>query len=387
MKLFQKILLAASASIILSGCFQSKQDFVLRGTEIFENTSSGEVKLFTNVSGVNAVQRGPDGKTIHFKTDKEELPRCAFLISRPEAASPDYPDPPPQKAPWNYEKIGWAYTIEGCRKYTGNAGGYLGNSGYFVYIELSAQGNATAIVKNTETNMTKRIPVDKMLFAQIIGGEASFDLMGFAGENSTTYYYPAQYAVAEGKIVFAIERLLIAVDPQNEKFLGSVLLTEPTYNIIATSFWFFSKPESPLAIIESGWEGGREFQALLDVSGESLKVQPLNVYKQPALMGFKTQFFEWDGASLIFHFYQEKDITKEVKKEDFEFFTKEENMTEEGYTKMEKKNGEIQDALQATGKYTEVLCMLPPGMFSSSCLALTKPENYRADPGKPLAKL
>ncbi len=76
----------------------------------------GDELLFVNVKGVKAARIGPDGHTVHFKTDKsEDAKHCADLATKIYSPPSNYPYPiPPQKAPWDYQLIGSSYTIGHC---------------------------------------------------------------------------------------------------------------------------------------------------------------------------------------------------------------------------------------------------------------------------------
>lgn len=85
--------------------------FRVAGDKIFK----GNELLFVNVKGVKEARLGPDNNTIHFKTDgSKDAKFCANLATKIEPSSYDYPSPPPQQSPWDYQRVGHAYTIGDC---------------------------------------------------------------------------------------------------------------------------------------------------------------------------------------------------------------------------------------------------------------------------------
>ena len=359
----------------------AEAEFIIEGQNIYQKIGQDKQLLFTNAENVNEVRRGPDGKTIHFKLKEysRNQARCANLFTQVTPPGSNYNNPPPSRAPWDYQKIGNAYTIESCGGFN-NISGFINNTNYFSYITVDSSKAVSLFLLDTATQVNKIFPVDSQIWNQTISN--SDNMTGFKDIGGSTYYYPQDAAsVPNGKLLLAVGRLLIAADITRNTLLGTELLIEPKYHIAQDAFGLTSNPVSPLVLISSSWEGPSTFDAVLDLSGNNLQVIDLHKYPQP-ISWFETPLFEWNQQVLLLHFYTQKDITNQVSQQDLKYFDLSRPVED-----MDKKNSEIQTKLMSTGKYIEVVCDLPPGMFNSACYALIKDNIYQVTPGQGIIKL
>ena len=353
--------------------------FLVQGDKVFD----GSQLLFTNVVNVEEARIGPDGKTIHFKVvGHQNQARCANLESDIEEAGENYPSPPPSRPPWDYQRINHFATIKGCY------GGYLKNSDAFAYLALSNEKEGLIVVEDFKSGRTITVPVDADLLWGFFDGTEkrgnSYWVRGVASQDGLLFYYPMVDATPIGRrLVMAFARLILTVDLNREIFMGGVALVRPEYSVIADSFWFLSQEGSPLVVVEAGWEGYVWLQALLDLSGEDLKVVNLHEYQKESvtgLLGIET--VRWEGERLLFSFYEEIEVTDQadVDMETLEDLSAEMRRQEEM---------RVREELRKIGKYEDVYCSFEQSLigYGYGCLAAVNLVNYSYTPGGDLTKL
>lgn len=372
----------------------------LRDSEIFAISAEGEKKLFTNVSKVEAMRMGPDGKTIHFKVTQprrgeDRAAHCANLEAqiRPSVDAGN-PNPPPTQAPWDFQRIANAYTIEGCGTY-GEAGGYLDTGDFFAYLKEAKSKDLVLVVEALADASTVSIEFPKgssLTGLDEITEDEDFGVAGFVNAEGERFFYPQEDAVLkDGLLVLAFGEKIVAVDIKAKKLIGTEYLTNPPYSIIAFSFWFHSKPNLPFVVVESGWEGQSGFSVMLDIENGALYTHRLEKLAQANTNGYQAEFLQWDDQGLTLNFYKEVDITDQaMKNADPEVAQVmkgiEKSYSEADWNALEKKLDDVEAKERATGKYVDVLCQFP-GMAGGGCMGLTKGTTYRVTPGSGLKEL
>jgi hypothetical protein len=328
--------------------------YIIKDSEILEVKNSEKKVLFTNAENVEEVKLGPDDKTLHFKTkENRQYGNCVILTDR---VSPDpYPinslerTPAPINPPWDYQRLGEAYTIKTCEN-SGKTGGYLKNSDYFVYMQKEPDMQLTLYIIGK--NKQEKIKLD----SNILGNTGNLVDEFINSDSSYVYYYPQIDAkLNDNVIIFAIGRLVLAVDVGKNKLLGSLLLNEPEYNISGNSFWFKTSENSSVVLVESGWEGFLRFEALIDVGQSRFITIPLYPHDK-GVISFQIQRAVWeDENKVLFNFYKPINISDEAG------WSKIDNLADIDLE-------ELEEQLEATGNYLEVDCRL---IGEDGCFAIT----------------
>lgn len=356
-----------------------EERFTIKGDKIFD----GSEVLFTNVENVNEVRLGPDGKTIHFKVVGDNYQaHCANLESEIGTAFPGYPSPPPTSPPWDYKEINDFATIKGCDGHL--PGGYLKNSDYFSYLKLIKGSDGFLIVENLASGDSIEIPVGSNLLEGFFDAEErrgnSYWVLGIEGKDGFIYHYPrVDSPPVNGKFVMAFGRLILAVDVDQQKLLGGVAMNAPDYSVVIDSFWFIASEGSPLVVVESGWEGYKRLEALLDLSEDILKIVKLNSYQEslPDISDIKT--VQWEGERVLLTFYNQIDVTSEV---DVDI----EALNELPIEKIQEEEEKTKAELLQTGKYAKVFCSLEYGILTG-CFAVVDLVSYSYTPGGSLIRI
>lgn len=353
--------------------YEPKRKFIIKGSEVIEITDVGEEVIFTNIENIEEVRLGPDGGTLHFKVvaNKEDQ-YCANLAGKvvpdPDPSTSLSDTPPPAVPPWNYKRLGEAYTVPVCGE-NGRTGGYLKESNYFAFIEQRSPKEFYLIIQNLSDLTLTSIRLDP----GIVNEENNFSwIKGSTSQsNGYTYYYPqADSKYTDEKLVIAIGRLIIALDVPQKRLLGTLSLIEPDYNIVLNSFWFLTQEDSPLILVESGWEGALRFQTLIDLSNNKLKVVPLVAYDQ-GLLGFHATRAEWKDNGVVFYFHERIDISDEA------------GISDDDWTRVDLDN--LASQLKASGNYIDVYCTL---IAEAGCFAITNTnlDRYRYTPSGNLTR-
>lgn len=235
------------------------------------------------------------------------------------------------------------------------------------------------------TGKTIKLDVDSKLLTGFFDGDSgkvnSYWGTETVGSDGQSYYYPHNdsYEV-DDKLVLSFARLILAVDTNKQTFLGGFALTDPEYNVVSTSFWFHSKEMIPLVVVESGWEGVSKYNALVDLSGEKIKVEKIESLDKTGFGLFDLKKITWENGGVTLSLYAEEDVSNKVS----------------DITKSIKNYEDIQEIKAAEDKalarlrqdksYYDVKCMLSPGIIAG-CFAALNPVTYYYKPGGPLQKI
>lgn len=355
------------------------EDFLKIADKIYKNTKPDKQLLFYNAKDIELMRLGPDGNTIHFKIlEKARGAKCAYLATVVGKIEPGIPDPPPRVAPWDYNKIANYGTIEGCGE-SGQSGGYA-NDGSFSYFKKDFSGKVSLVIERPQNGEILTLAISDSDWSKSTY-EYQTDTNSFKDKNGNLFYYPKDRIIIGEKGLFAIGRFVIAVDLAKKKNIGTVLLIKPTYDIIGDAYWFSFDINSPLVVLESGWEGWNMLNAVMDLSQEKFRVISLSGYRQPNNV-YKTHLASWDNTNLSLHFYKEVNVTNLISEaQQKEFFA---NLTEEQY---KTKTHAAEKQIMLTGKYVDARCALGYGMGESKCTALTQGDEFRMKPGGQLEKI
>lgn len=371
---------------------QSSQnsEYQLSGSDVIRVVNGQKSVLFKNVSNVSEVRTGPDGRTVHFKVNNfnsqkpQEL--CADLESKLDSLTSDYPSPPPQQAPWDYQRIAHYGTIHHCNTYY--AGGYLKNSDYFAYLKLTSPTEGQLYYENLKTGELKQVSVKSELLS---GFNDGYDAKGttpgkfnsywadnLVGKDGYQYFYPHQDSYLQNNyLVLAIGRLVVAVDVQKNNFIGGFAQE----GVVATSFHFLSQTSLPFVVVESAWEGPAVFNEIIDVSSGNFKMVNLAELDKRSFLGFKVEPIVWESNSILFNFTNVEDATKKLPSSyDFN------NLPINDSAKMTEIDKQAEQLLKKNYGYLDVKCSLEPGMVSG-CEGLKKINQYRYSTNEGLVKI
>jgi hypothetical protein len=364
-------------------------EYKIFGNQVSKVINGQESVLFQNVSNVTQVRLGPDGRTIHFKVEKSDFFKkpqelCADLESKIEPLTDDYPSPPPQSAPWDYERIANYGTIDHCNTYY--AGGYLKTGDYFVYLKKDSS-QAKIYVENLSSGEVKQFILNSDVLSGFDKGYTVDQNTKFyavdpvEGKDGFSYYYPQQDAFLQNKyLVLAFGRLILDLDLTNSNTIGTFTLD----GVVATSFDFISNKSLPFVIIESGWEGPLSFNQLIDVSGSKIKTVKLNDLDMRSGIGLQIKDpLVWEGNSVLFNF---ADIDWEAGKKLSAEYTNTDQLPINDNAKMEQINAVAEQILKKDFGYIDTKCSLGPGMISG-CDGLKKINKYRYSSEQGLVKI
>lgn len=354
--------------------------FRVVGDKIFKESQL----FFVNVNGVKEARLGPDGTTVHFKTDGSKgAALCANLATKIEQPSSNYLNPPPRQVPWDYQRIGHAYTLNDCG---GLAGGYLKNSDHFSYLIIDkGTKKGVLVVEDANAGTVLKLNIDPALLAGFLDGDNkrinSYWGTEIVSSDGKNYYYPHNdsYEI-NGKLVLSFARLILAADTNKQSFLGGFALIDPEYNVVATSFWFHTKEGIPVIIIESGWEGVYRYEALVDISGEKIKIEKITNLDKSGFGLFELRNVSWlvDGVAL--NLYTEEDVSSRVRD------ISERIKIDEDIRGIKAAEDKAVDRLKKDKSYYDVKCIFSPGIIAG-CFAAINPVSYQYKPSGRLQKL
>lgn len=301
--------------------YPQNRKFLVEGSELFEVTDSDKNLLFENLDNVQEARIGPDGTTIHFKRSSYQSYHgyCAQLVESVVPVYYPYPysgikDPAPRKAPWDFQKIGDAYTIPDCGEF--RAGGYLEESDYFAYIELKGK-EGYLVIEELDSNKAFWYKLDEKY---ITGLEAKdgvpgiYEVVPIEDTNTGSKYVYAQAGtyLGGGKLIAAFGRLILVVDTQRGKLIGELPLVGAEYDVALNAFGLITEGQAPSIVVVSGfWEGYISLQTILDVSDGKLKVFGLRDVFKPIFAFGNAQMLEWGKDSVIIRNYKVIDDTPE----------------------------------------------------------------------------
>lgn len=361
----------------------SGDEYRLAGSEVIKVNGQSNV-LFKNVEGVSGVRLGPDGKTLHFKlTGKFEAGRyyCGNLEEKDVLAPTDYPSPPPNQPPWDFKRLGHAYTIRGCE-----GDGYLANSDLFVYLQL--RGSQEGDIHYEDLASGKKgqvaVPADLLSGFDNSSPEKMNDYwsQGITGIDGYRYYYPHQDVIVDNKLVLAFARLIVALDIQKNKFIGGrgISYQDSDFPIIGTSFYFLNEKSLPFIIIEGRWEGPPIFAGLIDVSGNDFKIIKLASLDKRSIFDFGIQPAAWENDRLLFNFADFEGL-----KIPDSYLNK--DLTQVQDVEIDNLNRQLENVFMGKSGYEQVKCELRPGMYTAACEGLKQVLHYQYTANQGLVRL
>ncbi len=201
------------------------------------------------------------------------------------------------------------------------------------------------------------------------------------GESYCSYPHNDSYMV-NGRLVLSFGSLVLAVDTNSQVLLGGIALTIPEYRHVMTpSFWFHSKENIPLVVIESKWEGRGKYNAIVDFSGDEIKVEKIEDLDKAIFVGlFDLKKVTWENGGVKLSLYTEKVVSDEVA----DIIEGIKNDEDEQEIKMAEEKAVAR--LKQNKSYYDVKCMLSPGPILG-CFAAVDLVVYFYKPGGQLQKL
>lgn len=326
---------------------------------------------------IEEIRQGPDGTSVHFKFLNQDLS---------------------QK---NGDMV-----LSNCGMY-GEPNGYLWQSDNFAFIEIDDSDQASVVIEDLKSKEISEIPLTTELTeglmekiehknGQVINQKMfsvyknKYEAHESLGKNDKTYFYPGcDTKVSDDKLIIYFGQLALALDKTKKEILGNLALIEPEYSYqeLAFNFRVYSSEKLPsINIIEGLWEGDEKFQALLDLSGDKLKVVNLTNYNERLYNLLKTNRVVWKEDSVIINFFKTEDLTDSLIEQKFGknhgYFSSIEN----DYEKRKAEQESIASQLKISGNYEEVVCDFQGGMYSG-CQVMISFDSYRYTPGGDLKKL
>lgn len=341
--------------------FQNK--LRLQDGKVVERLNGQETILFTNVENVSEVRLGPDQRTIHFRMIQPNSNQsfCADLESKIEPAPGYYSNPPPTQPPWDYKRVGHAYTINHCNNY--GAGGYLKSSPYFVYLVIKNLNDGMIVYEDLNTKKVDSVKVDPQFIKGFTDGTppmtGSYLVDPILGNDGYNYVYPHQDAkVLDNKLVLAFGRLVLGIDIDNNRWMGAkeFLYKDKDNVVIATSFYLLNEKSLPFVVMEAGWEGPPTLVSIFDVSSSEFKNVEISHLDKRPWFDYGISPLVWEEKSLLFNFAQVDVITDQLPlqyRQGFEF--RDENQ-------MKTINQQAENILKKSSLYQDVKCDLAIGL-------------------------
>lgn len=373
-------------SQIFPGAINSSGDeYRLSGSEVIKVTNGQSTVLFNDVEGVSNIRLGPDSKTLHFKVignNPNQLYYCANLEEKNGSTPTDYPSPPPNQPPWDFKRLGNAYTIKGCE-----GDGYLVNSNYFVYLQLRNSQEGVVYYEDLVSGKKGQVSVPADLLSGFNDGSSekmnSYWGQSIAGKDGYQYYYPHRDVKVDNKLVLAFARLIVAIDIPTNKFVGGKGFSyqDSDFLIVGTSFKFLNEKSLPFIIIEASWEGPAVFAGLIDVSGNDFKIVKLAYLDKRPIYDFNIQPAIWENDKLLLNFTD----FEELKIPDN--YLEGKDILKMQDTEIDSLGRQLENIIMARGGYQQVKCELRAGMYSPSCVALKQVLHYQYTAGQGLVRL
>lgn len=341
--------------------FQSR--YILKNSNIMRVTDNQEEIFIAYIpQEIKEVRVGLEGKTLHFKIRgdlESEYKTCVEISTITKGL--DYKSIP-----------------RGCRGYDGSsymeAGGYLKNSNYFVYISLE-ESNYILNMENLTNQETTKIPISSQLFPTI---------------NEKTHLYPREdIRLANNKIILAFDRKLIIFNPSSSKVEGYYNLEEVVGNILTGS------EMTPLIMQQLQYEGPKSLFAILDLSSDKLKVISLEDYR----IGFyedlyNIQQFEWTEDGVVINspqtrFYSVKDLETLLGKTPSYYYS---HPITSDKLKIKEEENNAEQYINSLNGYQKVVCVLDAsqegvGSPALGCYALIHVDTYKYKPRGELTKI
>lgn len=365
--------------------YQDIETFRVEGDKIWD----GDSLLFENVNGVVEARKGPDGHTIHFKLAPDTVgAKCADLETKVEPSVSTFsllPSPAPIKAPWDYKLINIADTIDNCNYNYQLSGAYLDDSSFFVYIKIDDQQKRGSLIF---VDLDKNISFSFNLIEDILPGFFEnnpsrkqhywYWATPMVGKDGSFYFYPGTSSRNKnGKYLIGFGRLLFGIDTENQIYLGQLVLAGP--NIVSDAIRFSENEVFPVALAVSYWGGAYNLEALIDFSGNDLKIINLNKYGKGHLGLFDIKDIEWKDNSVVVRFFETKFIS--VGEEGVVAYGK--NADKNFVAQKER---ETEQRLKNQGEYEEVACILTPHQ-GTGCYAAFNLVSYEYTLGGTFTKI
>lgn len=369
------------------------QEFQISGSEITQGINGQKNVLFKNVIDVSEARRGPDGKTIHFKVKnyqgwKDQRASCANLEAPLQSLPSDYGTAaPPTAPPWDFQKVGHAYTIHNCNN-NEYSGGYLKTGDYFVYLKLISNTQGLLFYENLQSGEIKQLQINSNLLSGLndgvdpIGNKPgkgnTYWVEAIVGKDGVYYFYPQQDSLFQNKnLILAFGNLILAINIDKNTLIGEFVQQD----VVATSFRFLSKSNLPFLVVESAWEGPAIFNEIIDLSSDKLKLVDLTKLDKRSFNDFEVEPIVWEGDAIMFNFTDYEDATKKLPSSyDFD------KLPIGDQARMDQIDRDAEKYLKDNFKYLEAKCSLGPGMVSG-CDGLKKVDHYRYTSSAGLVKI
>lgn len=255
------------------------------------------------------------------------------------------------------------------------ADGYLENSDRFVYLVAKKGKAGKLVIEDAGAKETKEIKVDKELMVGFFDGEDRMnsywykpDLTAEWKKNYVIYPQLDSYE-HNGRLVLAFARLVLVIDLDKEQVVESLALVEPGHRVVANSFWFLEKEGMPLVVVESGWEGTKTFEAIVDLSGEKARVENVSMLDKCSFDVFNLRNIQWAENGLVMTLYDHVPVGFEVRDIIGSFDANSSSRQE--IERMER----LAEA-RLVGKYGQVKCILAPGIIEDECYAVKDLAEY-----------
>jgi hypothetical protein len=367
-----------------------KVKYSIKDSYIIEKKGSKENVLLRNVTNVTQVRLGPDGKTLHFKVNfPDDINTynthyyCVDLDSDRTHVSKDHGKLTP---PWDYKELYYSKLMPSCGL-NGKSGGFLKNSGYFVYIKYTSDlTKATLVIEDIKTSYKYSFSLPSVL-VQKISGDDYIEKIGI--EN--WYVYPSKDIITgEEKLVMAFGNYVLAYDLNDNKMLGWDYVGGLEYDIVEDYFWFHGKKDSDLIVIESKWEWWTRIEGIVDVSNDRMKVVSLKEYSEQVNDWYELEEKQiiWEKNKVLLNFYKFKDLTEEETKSlvgDKYIYAEDPPDSAMSIEKSLELARTYERAIKGSGTFIGVNCYV--FNIYPACYALVEKSTYIYSPGGILEKI
>mgnify|MGYP001571614383 CR=1 FL=1 len=336
----------------------------LSGSEVLQIIDGQKTVLFKNVEGVSEIRRGPDGKTIHFKSDDTTNPLRNYCVYIKKTTIPS------SQPPWDFKQMKDIPNISGCYD------GYTTHSNYFAYLQIKNDKEGYIVYENLGTGKTNKILIDPNIlpgFEYTRFGNSYMDDDLIIGNDNYPYHYASRDAKISNALILIFGNLVTAIDVTNNHFMGSQFFDGKEFQVVSDSFELLNENSLPFIVVESQWEGPPVLTALIDLTDNNFKVIKLVDLDNRPFADFNVEPIIWEKNTILFSFHDFENI-KIPNKFDVNVITS---------TDAEIKywSRQLESILSNPGSYQQVKCGLHYGPLGCEGLKGIKQYRYSSEHG------
>ncbi|MBW6441522.1 hypothetical protein K0B04_01260 [Patescibacteria group bacterium] len=348
-------------------------EYALEGGNVYRISEAGKKELFIqNIPpSVKEIRVGPDNKSLHFNMSPHDFEQytCMSLTEKYDKASENYQNPPPNEPPWDFPRIGHAYTVKGCS--FDKTSGFIPSTSYFVYLESLDSKNYQLVIEKSDE--IQKMIVD--LENQVVG----------TNQDYTYSRSGLSQVIANDDILLLDFGVIVFVSLSDGKIIGTY---DYSQNFGPYGYQLITKDKLPLVLLGFQFEGEPSLSKLLDVSGESLVSTDLRKIGTTFYNDIVSiPRYEWESDGIIINFVDVDVITDEGLPKEQDYYL---SLSDEVIIKSEEEVA-VKKLLES-GDYQNVVCRLDKKYWgfqgaTFGCYGVKSIDKYRYTLGGNFTKI